>query len=110
MYPKNIYFIPSAFTARIYICGGFDGIEIFSSAEYYCPITDQWTMITPMRNLRSGVSVVAHQDFVYALGGFNGVTRINSVERYSPTSNSWQTIQEMDTPRSNFAAVVRNLY
>lgn len=44
-----------AFTDRVYICGGFDGQECLQTAEYYNPITNQWTMIQPMRSRRSGV-------------------------------------------------------
>lgn len=40
---------------RIYICGGFDGQECLHTAEYYNPITNQWTLIQPMQNRRSGV-------------------------------------------------------
>lgn len=39
----------------VYICGGFDGQECLQTAEYYDPVTNQWTMIQPMRSRRSGV-------------------------------------------------------
>jgi len=40
---------------RVYICGGFDGQECLQTAEYYNPVTNQWTMIQPMHSRRSGV-------------------------------------------------------
>ena len=64
-------------------------------------------MISPMRNRRSGVGVIAYRGFVYALGGFNGITRMNSAERYNPETQVWSTIPEMFSPRSNFAVGVR---
>jgi hypothetical protein len=52
---------------RIYICGGFNGQECMNSAEYFDPKTNQWTMIAPMRNQRSGVGVIAYHNSIYAL-------------------------------------------
>lgn len=88
---------------KIYICGGFNGQECLNTAEYYNPSTNHWTLITPMRNRRSGVGVIAYNGMIYALGGFNGITRMNTGERYSPETRSWTTIPEMFSPRSNFA-------
>ena len=77
-----------------------------NTSEYFDPDTNQWTLLTPMRNRRSGVGVVAHDGFVYAVGGFNGITRMNNGERYSPSTNMWTNIAEMYSPRSNFAIEV----
>ncbi len=38
-----------------------------NSAEYYDPKTNQWTIIAPMRNRRSGVGVIAYHNSIYAL-------------------------------------------
>ena len=95
-------FIPG----KIYICGGFNGQECLNNAETYDPNTNQWTMVAPMRNRRSGVGVIAYRDHIYALGGFNGITRMNTGEKYNPSTNTWHTIPEMYNPRSNFAIEV----
>jgi kelch-like protein 10 len=52
---------------RIYVCGGFNGQECMTSAEYFDPTINQWTMIAPMRHRRSGVSVIAYHQYIYAL-------------------------------------------
>ena len=93
---------------RVYIAGGFNGQECLNSAEYYDSATNQWTMIAPMRNRRSGVGVIAHYGHVYSVGGFNGITRMNNGERYNPETNSWSNIAEMYSPRSNFGIEVRD--
>jgi len=46
---------------KIYICGGFNGQECLHNAESYDPAANQWTMIAPMRNRRSGVGVIAYR-------------------------------------------------
>jgi hypothetical protein len=38
-----------------------------NSAEYFDPKTNQWTMIAPMRNQRSGVGVIAYHNSIYAV-------------------------------------------
>nr|KAG5693716.1 hypothetical protein BaRGS_008358 [Batillaria attramentaria] len=99
-------YVRVALMGTIYICGGFNGQECLNSAEYYDPVANQWTLIAPMRNRRSGVGVIAYHGQVYALGGFNGITRMNTGERYCPKSRTWTTIPEMYSPRSNFAVGV----
>lgn len=93
-------------TGKIFISGGFNGQECLSSAEYYDPATNTWTMIAPMRNRRSGVGVVAQGGCLYAVGGFNGITRMNNGEKWSPDTNTWTNIAEMYSPRSNFGIEV----
>ncbi len=93
-------------SGKVYIAGGFNGQECLSTAEAYNPATNQWTLIQPMRNRRSGVGVVAHEQCLYAIGGFNGITRMNNGERYNPANNQWTNISEMYSPRSNFGIEV----
>lgn len=58
--------VPPVLT-QVYICGGFNGNECLQTCEYYSPETNQWTMITPMDNRRSGIGIIAHADHVYAV-------------------------------------------
>ena len=95
-------------TGKVYICGGFNGTECLNSTETYDPETNQWTLVSPMNNSRSGLGVIAYKGDVYALGGFNGIVRMCSAERYCPKSNKWRTIADMGGPRSNFAVEVIN--
>lgn len=103
--PFYILYVAS-FTGKVYICGGFNGHECLSTAESYDPFANQWTLLEPMRNRRSGIGVIAYKDEIYALGGFNGITRMNTGEKYCPKANRWKTIPEMFNPRSNFAIEV----
>ncbi len=100
---KKDYYIEG----KIYICGGFNGNDCLDSAEYYDPSNNQWTMITPMRNRRSGVGIAAYNNHIYAMGGFNGIVRLNSCEKYDPQTNRWTPMPDMYTLRSNFALQVR---
>ena len=95
---------------RIYICGGFNGVNCMSSAEFYCGDTNQWTIIHPMGSQRSGCGVISFENYIYAIGGFNGSERLKSGERYDPRTNRWTPIAEMATMRSNFAIEVGQLF
>ena len=96
-------------TDKVYIAGGFNGQECLSSAESYSPSTNQWTLIQNMRNRRSGVGVIAHDNCLFAIGGFNGITRMNNGERFNPQTNQWTNISEMYSPRSNFGIEVKRI-
>lgn len=52
---------------QVYICGGFNGNECLTTCEYYNPETNEWTMVRPMHNRRSGNGVVAYADHIYAV-------------------------------------------
>lgn len=86
--------------------GGFNGQESLSSTECYDPSTNQWTLVKPMRDRRSGVGVVAHCGLIYAAGGFNGTRRLRSLVRYNPDTDEWTTLHSMLNARSNFAMTV----
>lgn len=96
-------------TGLVYIAGGFNGQECLSSAEYYDPIVNQWTVIAHMRSKRSGVGIATYCGHVYAVGGFDGTHRLFSAERYDPDINKWQPVASMCSSRSNFAIEVRRL-
>lgn len=91
---------------KIYITGGFNGQECMHSAEVYDPEINQWSLISPMRSRRSGVSCIAYHGQVYVIGGFNGISRMCSGEKFNPMSNTWAPIPDMYNPRSNFAIEV----
>ncbi|KAJ8940240.1 hypothetical protein NQ318_016696 [Aromia moschata] len=91
---------------KIYITGGFNGQECMHSAELYDPEINQWSLISPMRSRRSGVSCIAYHGQVYVIGGFNGISRMCSGEKFNPASNTWAPIPDMYNPRSNFAIEV----
>ncbi|KAF7666385.1 hypothetical protein LDENG_00107800 [Lucifuga dentata] len=100
----------SVLLPKVYICGGFNGNDCLSSAECYCPETDQWTLISPMSINRSGVGVITFQDHIFAVGGFDGEVRLNSAEAYNPRTNTWHAVPSMRSPRSNFGIEVIDDY
>ena len=41
-----------AFNQLIYVIGGFDGVEYFSSVRSFNPVTKEWTDVAPMNSKR----------------------------------------------------------
>lgn len=60
------------------MAGGFNGMDVLQSVERYCPISNCWEYVDPMRSPRSGVGIIAHENYIYALGGFDGVDRLKT--------------------------------
>jgi hypothetical protein len=52
---------------KIFICGGFNGLECLNTGEFYDPTTNIWTMITPMHSRRSGIGVTSFNGLIYAV-------------------------------------------
>jgi len=86
--------------------GGYNGVTQLSSVERYCPFEDRWTLITPMNEHRSALSVAVTHNKLFALGGYNGERFLDSVEVYDPESGEWRIIQPMLDSRSGAGVAV----
>ncbi|XP_025096132.1 kelch-like protein 10 [Pomacea canaliculata] len=89
---------------KIYVIGGFDGVEYFNNCRVFDPVLKVWQEAAPMHAKRCYVSVALLNDFIYAMGGFDGHVRQNSVERYNPATNQWSLVQPMNHQRSDARA------
>ncbi|XP_014664890.1 PREDICTED: kelch-like protein 10 [Priapulus caudatus] len=91
---------------RIYIIGGFDGVEYFNSVRVFDPANKTYQEVAPMNSRRCYVSVAQVDNYIYAMGGFDGHSRLNTAERYNPTTNQWSIIAPMHYQRSDACATV----
>jgi len=98
----------------IYVIGGFDATECFSSCRVFNTKTKEWSEIAPMNQKRSYVSVALLDGHIYAMGGFEGpprtpgdsgnLPRLRSAERFNTQSNQWTKISAMREARSDASA------
>ncbi|XP_076827088.1 uncharacterized protein LOC143473820 isoform X4 [Brachyhypopomus gauderio] len=88
----------------VYIVGGFDSDDYFSSVRKLNPVTRTWHQVAPMHSRRCYVSVAVLNNCIYAMGGFDGYVRINTAERYEPANNKWSMIRPMNEQRSDASA------
>ncbi|KAI3388453.1 hypothetical protein SNEBB_009634 [Seison nebaliae] len=89
---------------KIYIIGGFDGVDYFNSCRKFDPVTKEWSDVAPMNFRRCYVSIAILDDKIFAMGGFDGHVRQNSTEIYSPTTNQWSMGAPMHAQRSDASA------
>ncbi|XP_078491172.1 kelch-like protein 12 [Ciona intestinalis] len=105
---KRYVFGAAVLNGVIFVFGGADenNTDVSTGESYIVPL-NKWIQLKPMKIVRSGHCLVAHNDQLYSLGGHNGKV-ISSVERYDPSSDEWKDVASMKTPRRWFAAVVFN--
>ncbi|NXV49285.1 KLH10 protein, partial [Uria aalge] len=92
------------FNGFVYVVGGFDSMDYFSSVKRFDPLNKTWQQVAPMHSRRCYVSVAVLNNFLYAMGGFDGQTRLNTAEQYQPETNQWTLIAPMHERRSDASA------
>lgn len=113
---------------EIYIFGGFDNYAESARVQRYNPLTDQWTLHTPMPVARSEFGMVTVDGLLYAIGGnvrpYTGTlsttvqaatatamiptvsTLSTLVSVYNPTSDIWRNVASLPMPRISMAVAV----
>ncbi|OWF51388.1 kelch-like protein 10 [Mizuhopecten yessoensis] len=89
---------------KIYVIGGFDGVDCFNSVKCFDAVTKIWSEAGPMISKRCYVSTTVLRGCIYAIGGFDGHVRLNTAERYFPGRNQWMNIAPMNHQRSDASA------
>lgn len=93
---------------KMYVIGGFDGLEYFNSCRCYDFDQKQWQNIAPMNTRRCYVSVTVLHGIIYAMGGFDGHSRQSTAEKYDPATNQWTLLPNMNVARSDADATTLN--
>ncbi|XP_033728458.1 kelch-like protein 10 [Pecten maximus] len=89
---------------KIYVAGGFDGVEYFNSVRCFDPVTKTWSEAAPMNAKRCYVSTAVLRGCIYAMGGYDGHVRLNTAEQYFPDRNQWTVVAPMNHQRSDASA------
>ena len=88
------------------VAGGYNGKENITSVEFYEVETKRWTLISSMKQSRSGHQLVSCNDGLFVLGGNNEfIECLSSVARLCDLNKKWEELTPMQTPRKCFAAV-----
>ncbi|KAJ8982881.1 hypothetical protein NQ317_004311 [Molorchus minor] len=93
---------------RIYVIGGFDGMDYFNSCRGFDAVEKMWKEIAPMHARRCYVSTAVLDDIIYAMGGYDGHHRQNTAEKYDYRTNQWTLIAPMNMQRSDASACTLN--
>lgn len=67
MHERRCYVSVAVLDGLIYAMGGYDGYRRLNSVECYDPMTNQWTLMAPMNEVRSDASATSLQGRVRTL-------------------------------------------
>ncbi|KAK8786872.1 hypothetical protein V5799_023357 [Amblyomma americanum] len=96
--------------SEIYVIGGFNGEDYFSSVRCFNAHTKKWRSVTPMHVKRCYVSVAVLKEIIYAMGGYDGRHRQNTAEKFDHRTNQWTMIAPMNMQRSDACATTHDSY
>ena len=82
------------------IRGGNPNLTV-STVEEYNPLTDTWTLKTPMPTRRNSFSTSVVNGDIYTISGYDGASAIDPVEVYNPKTDTWTRKNVAPTPRGN---------
>ncbi|XP_050043672.1 kelch-like protein 10 [Dermacentor andersoni] len=94
----------------IYVIGGFNGENYFSSVRCFNAHTKKWRSVAPMHEKRCYVSVAVLNEIIYAMGGYDGRHRQNTAEKFDHRTNQWTMIAPMNMQRSDACATTHDGY
>uniref|UniRef100_A0A3P9MWM8 Kelch-like family member 6 n=2 Tax=Poecilia reticulata TaxID=8081 RepID=A0A3P9MWM8_POERE len=76
---------------KVYVLGGFDGIQRLASVEAYDPFHNRWTQVTPLAVGVSSFAAASFDRWIYVIGGGpNGKLATDKVQCWEPGTDSWE--------------------
>lgn len=75
--------------SEIFVLGGGNGQDRFSSGEVFDVQARTWSAVSPMQSTRSGCSVVVTGSMLLVLGGLDGEQVYSSVEVFDTQRRQW---------------------
>jgi hypothetical protein len=93
---------------KIYIMGGYDGVNSLNSVEEFDPFTNIWKTVKSMPYGNNDLAAVGSiNGKIYAIGG-EDQTCSALVQEYDPATNTWRIRSNMPTDRCRLAVVEGN--
>ncbi|KAK0155923.1 Kelch-like protein 6 [Merluccius polli] len=75
---------------KLYVLGGFDGIQRLSSVEAYDSFHNCWTQVTPLQLGVSSFAAASYDRWIYVVGGGpGGKLATDTVQCWEPGTDSW---------------------
>lgn len=90
--------------SRMYVCGGYDGLNVHNSVEYFNEVLGVWLFAPPMQLRRSGLASVSYRGHLTVIGGFDGQNRSGQVEYLDDADMTWKRLPDMVVPRLVFVS------
>ncbi|CAG5865670.1 unnamed protein product [Menidia menidia] len=78
-------------SGKVYVLGGFDGVQRHASVESYDPFHNRWTQVTPLALGVSSFAATSFDKWIYVIGGGpNGKLATDQVQCWQPGSEGWE--------------------
>ncbi|XP_043378467.1 kelch-like protein 6 isoform X1 [Chelonia mydas] len=75
---------------KVYVVGGFDGIQRINSVETYDPFHNCWSEAAPLMVNVSSFAAASYKKKLYVIGGGpNGKLATDKTQCYDPATNNW---------------------
>ncbi|KYO40429.1 kelch-like protein 6 [Alligator mississippiensis] len=75
---------------KVYVIGGFDGMQRINSVETYDPFHNCWSEAAPLTVNVSSFASSSYKKKLYVIGGGpNGKLATDKTQCYDPTTNTW---------------------
>uniref|UniRef100_UPI0037E7ED06 kelch-like protein 6 n=1 Tax=Semicossyphus pulcher TaxID=241346 RepID=UPI0037E7ED06 len=76
---------------KVYVLGGFDGVQRLASVEAYDPFHNRWTQVTPLAIGVSSFAAASFDRWIYVIGGGpNGKLATDQVQCWEPGKDCWE--------------------
>ncbi|XP_038570815.1 kelch-like protein 6 [Micropterus salmoides] len=76
---------------KVYVMGGFDGVQRLASVEAYDPFHNRWTQVTPLAVGVSSFAAASFDKWIYVIGGGpNGKLATDQVQCWEPGTDIWE--------------------
>ncbi len=110
----------AAVADKVYVVGGFSGelnlknalnFAISPVVEIYHPVSNTWSMTTPLPEGRHHAGIAALNDFLYVIGGFTKSSlsvwhAVSTVYQYNPATEAWRELAPMPSARGALGVAV----
>ncbi|KAL2097896.1 hypothetical protein ACEWY4_007103 [Coilia grayii] len=75
---------------KVYVLGGFDGVQRLKSVEAYDPFHNCWTETAPLTLCVSSFSAASYEKCIFVIGGGpNGKLATDSMQCFNSSTNEW---------------------
>lgn len=76
---------------KVYVLGGFDGVQRLANVESYDPFHNRWTQVAPLAVGVSSFAAASFDKWIYVIGGGpNGKLATDKVQCWEPGTDNWE--------------------
>ena len=105
MNQKRWQMAAAIYNGSMVVSNGDDGNNITRTNEVYKLTSKQWTMISPLQQLRNSHAMVSCKGCLWVIGGWYRKKVLSCVERLTDLQSIWEYVAPLQTPRQYLAAV-----